>query len=338
MSTLLRWTKIPAEVLPRSSHSISVIQNSAYIFGGEIQPRQPCDNVVHKIGIQDGKYEEVPGSGDIPPPRVGHVAATVSNQIYVFGGRGGKAMTPLEEQGAVYNFDPSTSSWSLLKPTSSSFPQARSYHCATSTSTHLIIHGGCGGAASGSRFKDLWAFDVSSRAWTQLPDAPGDPRGGSAIAHAAGKIWRFGGYNGKTEVGGEIDVIELSLTSGSLSTAQWETRPFPKESVDGPAGPGSRSVCALLALEKSSKLVTFLGEGNPSPTGGHDAAGNFYADVWTYDPSNNRWDEVRVDRTGGNPGERGWFAATASDVGPVLWGGIDGNNDRLGDGYILCEA
>jgi hypothetical protein len=32
----LKWSKIPAPELPRSSHSVSVVNGKAYIFGGYV--------------------------------------------------------------------------------------------------------------------------------------------------------------------------------------------------------------------------------------------------------------------------------------------------------------
>ena len=249
-------------------------------------------------------------------------------------------MTPLAEKGGVYAFCPSNSTWSYLESSSDLYPEPRSYHCATSTSTHLIIHAGCG-AASGSRFADVWAFDVKTHQWTRLADAPGDPRGGSSICYDSGKIWRFGGYNGKTEIGGAIDSLELPSSSVGMVSTKWETRKFsPVETAnsqcsDQDSGPGPRSVCALLPLPSQKRLVIFLGEGNPSPTGGHDAAGHFWGDLWTYDPSTNNWRREKIVQVSGGPGERGWFAAATSQLGPVLWGGIDGQNDRMTDGWCL---
>ena len=52
----------------------------------EIQPRQPVDSAVHRININTGEYEAVQGGGEVPDPRVGHTAATVGDDIYVFGG------------------------------------------------------------------------------------------------------------------------------------------------------------------------------------------------------------------------------------------------------------
>lgn len=336
----LKFTKLPSPGLPRSSHTLSLIGGFAYIFGGEIQPRQPVDSAVHRFDIKTGQYDEIRGEGDVPAPRVGHAAATIADDIYIFGGRGGPDMAPLEENGAVYRFSPSTSLWTCLTPPAgTSYPSARSYHCATATKTHLYIHAGC--AAQG-RLNDLWAFDLTSSTWTQLPDAPGAPRGGAALAHLGGKVYRMGGFNGKTEVGGGIDVFTVS--SGSSSTAdgldgQWETISYDSaeglargqegDLKSGEAGPGARSVTALLPL--GDKLLSIMGEGKPSPTGGHDAAGNFWDDVWSFDPKGKRWQKAEV----GGPEARGWFAADSDGERAVLWGGLNGANERLGDGWVL---
>jgi hypothetical protein len=52
----------------------------------EIKPREPVSNTVHRIDIKTGEYNEIKGTGDIPQARVGHTAATIDGEIYVFGG------------------------------------------------------------------------------------------------------------------------------------------------------------------------------------------------------------------------------------------------------------
>ena len=139
------WKRIPTDIiLPRSSHSLSIIKNKAYIFGGEQQPREPVDNLVHVFTLQFPVNAEVDyqairakstaDDGGVPCPRVGHTASVVDDRIYVFGGRGGKAMKPLEENGRVWVFDTKTNQWSYLDPTKGTpYPAARSYHSSTST-------------------------------------------------------------------------------------------------------------------------------------------------------------------------------------------------------------
>lgn len=139
------WKRIPTDtILPRSSHSLSIIKSKAYIFGGEQQPREPVDNHVHVFTLQSANNDEVDyqviqaraatNEEPVPCPRVGHTATVVDDRIYVFGGRGGKAMKPLEENGRVWVFDSKMNQWSYLDPAKGSpYPAARSYHASTST-------------------------------------------------------------------------------------------------------------------------------------------------------------------------------------------------------------
>ena len=139
------WKRIPTDtILPRSSHSLSIIKSKAYIFGGEQQPREPVDNHVHVFTLQSANNDEVDyqviqarattDEGAVPCPRVGHTASVVDDRMYVFGGRGGKAMKPLEENGRVWVFDTKMNQWTYLDPAKGSpCPAARSYHASTST-------------------------------------------------------------------------------------------------------------------------------------------------------------------------------------------------------------
>lgn len=250
-------------------------------------------------------------------------------------------MIPLEEAGAVFVFSPTTATWRKVVPTSGKHPQARSYHCATATADTILVHAGCGNAEVG-RLNDLWSFDPKAAIWKKLADAPGDPRGGSAIAHCANsnKVWRFGGFNGKTEVGGVIDYLDL--TPG-LRDAQWQSITFADDAVapgredasslaKSSAYPGARSVTGLHVLAEG-QLITFFGEGKPSPTGGHDAAGNFWGDIWLFNPATRTWTEV--EQQGEGPGERGWFGSDTYHNGVVVWGGLNGQNERIADGWVL---
>lgn len=392
--------------LPRSSHSLSIIKGRAYIFGGEIRPREPVDNVMHvytlpSSGVTEADYKAVPAhpseaNGEIPAPRVGHTAATIDDRIYIFGGRGGPDMKPLEESGRVWCFDTVTATWSHLDPVQGTpFPAPRSYHAATanehplpSKEDHTVnpvgspdpeahgtvfIHAGCPGSG---RLADLWGFDVAARTWSQYPDAPGPARGGPSLTFAQNRLYRFGGFDGTNELGGQIDYLEIAVNlfndkggRGELSvfpkTGKWESVPF---LADG-KGPGNRSVAGLQPIttgQGRNYLLLLLGERDPSSKG-HEGAGKFWGDMWSYQlgpeqktaasfkdtvrtlvgakNAHGTWAEVEVveatsdDSEKVHPGERGWFAtAQGQDLdaeGVMLFGGINGKNERLGDGWIL---
>lgn len=255
-----QWQRIDNTPLPRSSHSLSVVAGRAYIFGGEINPREPVDNDMHIItlpathGTTQADYHAIPArpqapSLDVPEKRVGHTAAVIGDRIFVFGGRGGKDMKPLEEKGRVWIYNTQTDSWTYLDPIPGTpYPAARSYHSSIAVEkpapnmrtlpvdnvlddtqigkiaeeAHtdeqvgghgtFFVHAGC--PASG-RTNDLWAFDVPSRTWKEYPVAPGKPRGGTSLAVSKHRIYRYGGFNGEDEEGGKVDVLELSLMTFS---------------------------------------------------------------------------------------------------------------------------
>lgn len=402
------WERISIPPLPRSSHSLDIVSGSAYVFGGEVNPREPVDNDMHVITLpwssagadyynikaaaakrdeptveteetlvdtvqkdlsevslseptkpkgKERATDEPTALDEVPAPRVGHATAVIGTRIFMFGGRGGPDMVPLEEAGRVWVFDTRSHTWTHLDPvpviTGGAIilhPAPRSYHCATATERprdfgHLrpnkpqnwrqwavgdtsktgipqdpiignvaedavdeesagygtfFIHGGC--LADGTRTNDIWAFNVHSRTWTELPAAPGPARGGSAICISKSRLFRFGGYDGETELGEQLDFLDLEVetfddktTVGEVSIharGGWQSiiqnnkdassTEIPSESFQ--AWPEPRSVAFLEALTLGGGreyLVLGMGERHPSSEG-HAGAGKFFDDVWTF--------------------------------------------------------
>ena len=306
------WSPVSLNIdLPRSSHSITVVKGRAYIFGGEIKPREPVGNDMEIVTLPSGTAEAdykcvAPRGDEVPPPRVGHTAVSISDNIYVFGGRGGPNMTALEEKGRVWVYDTMSNSWSFLDPVDGSpFPEARSYHASTATEHPLpntvgtgasiieshgtiFIHGGC--LAKG-RSAEVWSFDVAAKFWSKLPDAPGPARGGPSMVISRDRLYRFGGFDGNDELGGQIDYLELSKETFDdkggkgelavvLKSGKWNT-----VSMDAsPQFPGNRSVAGLHPIttgQGRNYLILVLGEKSPSANG-HEEAGNFWDDIWSY--------------------------------------------------------
>lgn len=54
------WTKLLADVdtscVQRSSQTLSVIAGNAFIYGGELRPREPVDSAVYRIAVSGGMY------------------------------------------------------------------------------------------------------------------------------------------------------------------------------------------------------------------------------------------------------------------------------------------
>lgn len=326
------WRKVAeGDVLKRSSHAVAAINDQIYLFGGELIARQPKDSEVHALAVRNGT-QSIPrtlhASSPGPTPRVGSSLTPLNNALYVFSGRGGTDMSPLSEDGSLWAFTPTTSTWSLLTPANPSapHPKPRSYHCATSDGeTRLFVHAGC---PTSGRLRDFWSFDVRSRTWTKLPEAPGPERGGTSLCYAAGKVWRMGGFDGKQELGGVVDSFDPASNT-------WESYEF---LADGSKGPGARSVAALLPLRIAEKnhLVSVFGEADPSNLG-HAGAGKMLGDVWTFDLEKLIWSKLYVgDGVDEVPAARGWFGATAIDESSLaVVGGLGEDNERLSDAWIL---
>ncbi|KAL4971362.1 hypothetical protein BDW66DRAFT_146263 [Aspergillus desertorum] len=327
------WKRLLSDAsIQRSSQTLSVVGTNAFVYGGELRPREPVDSAVYRISVGSDTVPEtaistITGLPNAPPSRVGAASTTVAGKVYIFSGRGGTAMAPIEEKGAFWVFDPSTGNgeWSRIHPADSQapYPVGRSYHALTSDGKETIfLHAGC---PEKGRLSDLWAFNVTSGKWTELPQAPGPERGGTSIAYADGKIYRLNGFDGKTEQGGALDVFDVENKT-------WKTIEYP---ADGANGPGPRSVSCLLALSINGKLslVTMFGEHDPSSLG-HQGAGKMLSDVWAFDIESEKWNEVVVE--GERPSSRGWFDAGVLDGSSiVLHGGLAESNERLGDAWLL---
>ena len=329
--------KIKSPQLQRSSNNVASIDQNIYVFGGELKPREPRDSDVYSMKINNASEltsdgaEAMKVSSEVKPSaRVGAACTALNGQMFVFSGRGGIAMAPIEERGKLWVFDVKEGRWSNFVPSVSEdpYPAGRSYHAMTSNGVDTIyIHAGC---PEKGRLNDLWAFHIPTKAWKELAAAPGSPRGGSSMVFSSGKLYRMNGFDGTVELGGAIDIYDIVSN-------KWATFEFP---ADGKDGPGARSVSALLSvsIKGNPHLITLFGESDPSSLG-HQGAGKMLSDLWAFDMQTHKWTKVEPRVSGGadEPAARGWFAADTLDgkSGIVVAGGLAEDNSRLGDVWTL---
>ena len=76
-------------------------------------------------------------TGSDPPIRVGAASVVVNGKIYLWGGRGGKAMTPLDEEGRFWIFD--GQSWSQTPAPTGDIPDPRSFHSLAALNVPLLF-------------------------------------------------------------------------------------------------------------------------------------------------------------------------------------------------------
>ncbi|OSD06230.1 galactose oxidase [Trametes coccinea BRFM310] len=369
-----RWTLISrAGHLARSSHCASVAPSGRLIvYGGELKPRTPVDagdrgdptpsGSLHVMDMGGGLLQKwallfpagrsAAAPTSIPEARVGATMVWYKDALYMWGGRGGPDMIPLDPHQvgvwkATIEFgqDPHGELGSVLweriaASNEEQAPESRSYHTAVAYNDKLYVHAGC--PATG-RLSTLHAFDLKERMWEALTPGPEPGRGGTclvatAISGAKDVLLRYGGFCGHElpDTAGAVDIY--SITENRWSTVQPAADP-----VHG--CPGPRSVHGFVRFQSTSKdasdavAVLYHGERDASKLG-HAGAGSFWDDVWLLtkapeaDDLLSGWAWRRVDVGGGSaPEGRGWFPS-ASWVDPdgntrvVLFGGLLSSNTR----------
>lgn len=91
----MKWTRLEQKgqlPLARSSHSITAVEGTCYVFGGEHEPRTPIDSVLCEYDLESGQWAQRACTGEAPSPRVAHTAAVVGQSLYIFGGRSGDCL------------------------------------------------------------------------------------------------------------------------------------------------------------------------------------------------------------------------------------------------------
>ena len=159
--------------IERSSHGMSVISDTLYIFGGENTARIPIDSSMYVIKLSQDEGEKclptwrkIEPSSNSPVPRIAHSQAVIGDRIYIFGGRQGITMeeSPLND---LHYFDVKTETWTEVQPKKGAVPSPRSFHQMVSIKSSLFVFGGCG---NDGRMSDLYEFNTLDGTWTVLSD------------------------------------------------------------------------------------------------------------------------------------------------------------------------
>ena len=310
-----RWRMIKGSVpLPRSLHTASLVKGKAYIFGGEVRPQELADNDMHVLTLptEDGaeadykKLEDKPSAA--PTARAGHAAAVVADRIYVFGGRGSSDDQLLEENGRVWVFDTVLGKWSHIDPMpDTAYPQARSRHAIAVTKHPLpspaaqeagaaavAPHGSLfiqGGRTESGMASDTWCFDIAAATWSQLPHGPDPPREDASMTFAGNRLWRFGGFDGRNELGKQVDFLRIAKSTFDDKGGKAEVAVFAEtdrwESIvaaEGELVPGPRSGAGLHPVttgQGRNFLLCILGEKEPAYPN-EKRSGAFWTDIWSH--------------------------------------------------------
>ncbi|KAF4970569.1 hypothetical protein FSARC_2434 [Fusarium sarcochroum] len=359
--------------LARSHHTVTVIDNKAYIFGGKKDDGQLCNNDVHAVSLLgdqqgEGEYACYPAVGDeghIPPPRINHAACARGDTLVVFGGQNNDGEAA-DDEFTLWEWEPKAARWSAITAAGKA-PQSRYGHeiFHDAKKDNLVLHGGY---ENGQRTKGTWLFDFTTRLWHELPDAPTAPLTSQFVE---GTLYSI---SAESDVHGSVHYIKPgSLRDETLEVVpEWSTVDFPSNPlVPGPrprvgsalipvtTGLGRRYLLYLLGSRQDAEIAS----SDKSYTEDHP----FYSDMWTLQLPSDGYSATRVkdairDTIPGvesgafswheleiapaemtqeagkvHPGPRGFFGADTclNGKGVLLWGGVNAKGETEADGWLL---
>ena len=176
---------------------------------------------VWKFDFGEKAWEEVACTGDIPEARSFHQLLEAGGLLYCFGGCGASGRL-----SDLHSFDPKTATWTKL-PSFEKIP-GRGGACfkANGAGTALYVIAGFTGVEA----RDVYRYEIASRAWTQLKDFPEQIAARSVAAGATvpnlDMICVFGGELEPSARGHEgagnfsNDVLCLSTTPNEEEVSQ----------------------------------------------------------------------------------------------------------------------
>ncbi|KAH6644928.1 hypothetical protein BKA67DRAFT_527378 [Truncatella angustata] len=253
--------------LVRSNHTLTVVGDRAYIFGGQTDSGKIATNDIHSFALPtadepQSDYHLTPAISfetgtQVPAPRTGHSACALGGRLVVFGGldESGKVL----QEETIWLYDPQKSAWKAASPASSTTtPSRRSKAKIFPHGENLLLYGG--NDEVGTSLTDVWEFDFSSQTWARLPNAPVST---TSAAFAEGSLYLIAATDGLSSVLYHLDIASQS-SEQSDEPPTWVTTQFPTNPLV--PGPRPRENGGLLHVTTGfgrSYLLYFLGDRQP---------------------------------------------------------------------------
>ncbi|KAJ4319164.1 hypothetical protein N0V94_004037 [Neodidymelliopsis sp. IMI 364377] len=245
--------------LARSHHTLTVVNNKAYIFGGITEENKLASNDVHAVTLEHsgepemdyGLVPAIPSAeGErVPDARASHSACAFHGNVAVYGGCNENEKL-IDEKSSVWLFSPERKMWEHLAPSTLDLaPGPRKHAKLFAQDKCIVLFGGYDG--SGDQASDIWQFDIASRVWWQLPTAPVAT---TNVALANNQLWLI---SGSDPVSSQLHHLDISSPKNEMS---WDTFTFPTNPMA--PGPRARQNGALLPVHTGygrNYLIYLLG-------------------------------------------------------------------------------
>lgn len=153
---------------PRFFHTIEIIGDILYSFGGADINLDIIDDILWQFDLNTNQWSEGPSN-----PNGGFyqiASAVMEDNIYFFGGTNGFTSNP---SGILSRFNTNTNTWETIIPTGDT-PPARFGASLIAFNKFLIMFGGSPSPIGDIQtlLNDLWIYDTENNTWQQLANAP----------------------------------------------------------------------------------------------------------------------------------------------------------------------
>ncbi|KAI1105004.1 hypothetical protein F4804DRAFT_305679 [Jackrogersella minutella] len=267
--------------LIRSHHTLTVVGDKAYIFGGQTSQGNLAANNIHSIALPTAstgtpEYQVLPAiaaekDAPVPSPRTNHAACSLNNRVAVYGGcdEAGKV---LDEGGKIWLYDTENLFWETLEHTShpERVPPSRSNGILVAHDSNLILVGG--NDPSETVLTDVWHFDCSTKTWNQLPHTP------AVIVSAAMAGDTLYGISSSDTLSSEVHHLDIKFFEKKPPT--WQTVSFPTNPlVPGPRPRMNGGLVVVTTGYGRNYLLYFFGDRRGGVAKGEILQ---WSDLWTF--------------------------------------------------------
>ena len=317
----------------RSGHSISVIDNTLYLFGGN-DFRRPAgpNNELYKLDMSSpsegffwSKVPVAPGGKGPPEPRSHHTATVWGTKILYFGGF--RSSSIRYNDLWILDTDNNKDEWNqpfngatetkadgevVFKRAWPEVPMPRGAHSATIIDKSLYIFGGYGGVGFARRdFNDVTVLELDTFEWRPLLEMTGElppPRSGHQGIAVNENLYVIGGWNSMDQF---ADMYIMDTV-----TSAW-TKP-PKEGDFGP--PRWNFAAVAVVAVPHWKIFVFGGNSGDLVDGGNPL-GSYMNDMVVLETGTNSWTRPLVSGTPPTPRGETPIVYDSKKYNLILFGG-----------------
>ncbi|KAK4664205.1 uncharacterized protein QC763_503550 [Podospora pseudopauciseta] len=233
--------------IARSNHSLTVIDDKAYLFGGIDASGHLCSPTVHAISLPQEKSQADPltskstsladypafptkdistGELNVPSARKNHAACARGNRYVLIHGGEDASGNPIDEGNVIWEWDSETLAWTKLRGATQLYKNMapRSGHSLfiDDKQGFLISVGG----SNDETKREVWFYDLNQAVWTTLPDLPSSVQLLDARAYAGNTLYVLAKSPSDPNT---VELLSLYLYNNATDREKplpWETHSF----------------------------------------------------------------------------------------------------------------